>query len=307
MYQVINVPDEAAYSVEQLGTKPKFWFRDASSNRNLFKFIMREAEDPPTGEDWSEKVTSELCELLGLPHAEYDLAIWKGYHGVVSRNFVPADCRLVFGNELLVRIDKGYPKERFYHVREHTLRLVLAIMKQKTIQIPMNWTAITGVQSSLDVFVGYLLLDAWIANQDRHHQNWGFIVGPKGAVHLAPTFDHASSLGWNETDKTRLERLSTKDTRRSIQSYVERANSAFFSSKSSVKPIPTFNAFTEAARSSPPAAKAWLEQLGKITQNDIENIFDQVPSDRISQAGIKFAKKILELNRKRLLASGYLK
>ena len=44
----------------------------------------------------------------------------------------------------------------------------------------------------------YLLLDAVIGNVDRHHENWG-ILGKDvdGSVkgRLAPTFDHASSLG----------------------------------------------------------------------------------------------------------------
>jgi hypothetical protein len=37
MYPVIDVPDEAGDILEALGTKPKFWFSDAESNRYLFK------------------------------------------------------------------------------------------------------------------------------------------------------------------------------------------------------------------------------------------------------------------------------
>jgi hypothetical protein len=157
------------------------------------------------------------------------------------------------------------------------------------------------VQSALDVFVGYLMLDAWIANQDRHHENWGFIVSPQRIVHLAPTFDHASSLGWNETDKTRIQRLTTKDKRRGMDRYVERALSAFFSSPASSKPMPTLDVFSEAARLRPPAAKGWLDRLAEISQNDITRIFDQIPAARISDAGRHFAMKMLELNQKRLL------
>jgi len=43
------------------------------------------------GEDWAEKVAAELCELLGLPYAAYELAsTWQGNRGVVSPNFLPA-------------------------------------------------------------------------------------------------------------------------------------------------------------------------------------------------------------------------
>jgi hypothetical protein len=300
MYPVITVPDEAGDILEQLGTKPKFWFSDEHSHRYLFK-LNRSEDEGATGEDWSEKVASELCALLGLPHAQYEFAIWKGQSGVVSRSFAPSGGRLVAGNEVLVHLAKGYPKEKFYKVRQHTLRLVLAIIRQEPIQPPLNWNRFGAVQSALDVFVGYLMLDAWIANQDRHHENWGFIVSPQRIVHLAPTFDHASSLGWNETDKTRIQRLTTKDKRRGMDRYVERALSAFFSSPASSKPMPTLDVFSEAARLRPPAAKGWLDRLAEISQNDITRIFDQIPAARISDAGRHFAMKMLELNQKRLL------
>jgi hypothetical protein len=78
--------------------------------------------------------------------------------------------------------DKAYPRERFYRVRQHTLRLVLAIIRQTAIQSPLGWNPFGNIESALDVFVGYLPLDAWIANQDRHHENSGFIVSPARTI-----------------------------------------------------------------------------------------------------------------------------
>jgi len=49
VYSIIEVPDDAAELTEQLGTKPKFWFRIGNAE-HLFK----EAR-PGSGEDWSEK------------------------------------------------------------------------------------------------------------------------------------------------------------------------------------------------------------------------------------------------------------
>lgn len=177
----------------------------------------------------------------------------------------------------------------------------MAIIKQDVIQPPLGWNPLGNIKSALDVFVGYLLLDAWIANQDRHHENWGFIVSPGRIVHLAPTFDHASSLGWNERDSTRLQRLATRDMRRGMEPYVEKALSAFFSSPTSSKPMTTLDVFSEAVRLYPLAAKAWLERLAEISENNVTEIFDQIPNDRISDAARRFAMKMLELNQKRLL------
>jgi hypothetical protein len=55
------------------------------------------------------------------------------------------------------------------------------------------------------VFAGYLVLDAWVANQDRHDRNWAVLerADAPDARHLAPSFDHTSSLGFNLVDARR--------------------------------------------------------------------------------------------------------
>ena len=301
MYPIVTVPDEAPDVFEQLGTKPKFWYGPSESERYLFKFVERES-NRATGEDWSEKVSSELCDLLALPHARYDFAIWRDKIGVISPRFVPVGGRLVAGNELLSSAFKRYPKQQFYHVREHLLRRVLAIIKINRIQPPIDWNPCDGVTTALDVFIGYLMLDAWIGNQDRHHENWGMIVSPQRTIHLAPTFDHASSLGWNETDEVRRERLHTRDNRRGMEAYVERALSAFFASSADTRAMPTLDAFVEAAKLRPKAAQVWLARLAQIGDSSVNQIFSWVPPERITRDGIIFAQRMLELNRKRLLA-----
>lgn len=49
--------------------------------------------------------------------------------------------------------------------------------------------------SAYDVFAGYLVFDAWISNQDRHEANWSILHSPDGERYLAPSYDHAASLG----------------------------------------------------------------------------------------------------------------
>jgi serine/threonine protein kinase HipA of HipAB toxin-antitoxin module len=95
------------------------------------------------------------------------------------------------------------------------------------------------------VFVGYLLLDALIGNQDRHHENWGLIKAPGAGLSLSPTFDHASSLGRNELDAERIERLTTKDSGRGVAHYVRRARSGLYRTQSSRAPLTTLDAFLE--------------------------------------------------------------
>ncbi|MBI5192891.1 MAG: hypothetical protein HZA08_05555 [Nitrospirae bacterium] len=295
MFPVVEVPDHAANLTESLGTKPKFWFEKGGVD-----FLFKEGW-PDSGEDWSEKIASELCNLLGLPHANYDLAVWNGRKGVVSPNFVPRGGRLVHGNELLAKILSQYPERKFYKVRQHNLRIVMTIVKDIRIMVPIGWDIFAGVTSAVDVFVGYLMLDAWIANQDRHHGNWALVVNDNLHIHLAPSYDHASCLGRNETDKDREDRLVTRDKRRGMQRYVEKANSAFYMRPKDPYPMSTFEAFRAAFDIHPVAAKSWLLRLENISFRDVQSLFEQIPHDRINDVAIKFAMKIIELNQQRLL------
>ncbi len=167
MFPIIEVPDTAPILLEHLGTKKKFWFDN-------YRFLFKEAREN-TGEDWAEKIACEICTLLKLPHADYDLATWKGKRGVVAKSFAQPDegQRLVMGNELLFRLNRQYPVTEIRGVRQHTVRSALAVASLEPIRPPIGLDRINGVVTASDVFVGYLLLDAWIANQDRHHQNWG--------------------------------------------------------------------------------------------------------------------------------------
>ena len=65
--------------------------------------------------------------------------------------------------------------------------------------------------------------------------------------------------------------------------------------------MPTLDVFKEALKLRPLAAKSWLDRLAQISENDVNDIFDQIPDDRITDAARRFAMKMLELNRQRLL------
>lgn len=306
VFPIIPVPDDAAQAVEAMGTKPKFWFRDPSRNLCLYK----EAR-PGTGEDWAEKVAAELAELLGLPHANYELATWRHTRGTISPLFVPKVGRLIHGNELLLSLMPGYPTSKsrsrnFYRVSQHTLDLVLRLVSAHKLRLPIGWTPLGGVRTPTGVFVGYLLLDAWIANQDRHHENWGWVVtvielGLGATTHLAPTYDHASSLGRNESDEARTRRLTTKDRGWTVEAYVEKAKSALYAKAEDKKPLTTFEAFRQAAERHPVAGQAWLDRLDSVSPTDSLSLLQRVPRDRISKPAIQFAQRMLELNRDRLL------
>ena len=48
-------------------------------------------------------------------------------------------------------------------------------IQENSVGFPPIWKVPHSFTDARDLFVGYLLLDAWIGNGDRHHENWGFI------------------------------------------------------------------------------------------------------------------------------------
>ncbi len=295
-YPIIELPGDAPTQLEQLGTKTKFWYRDQVGRSMLFK-----EGRPGTGENWAEKVCCEVCRCLDLPHAEYDLAVWKDKKGVVTPSMVPQGARLVLGNELLAKVIDDYEEGKRYRVRQHTVRTVMVVASSPLVALPLNWVSPAVIDDAASLFVGYLMLDALVSNQDRHHENWGMIFLQDRGVFFAPTFDHASSLGRNESDQNRLDRLITRDKGRSIKTYVERAKSAFFSTRTSSNPLKTLDAFQEAAKIRPAAADYWMRKLSEINAKTYGDILGKVPDGVISAPARDFACRMLEINSERIL------
>lgn len=299
MFEVIQLPENASDFPEQIGTKQKFWYRDADG-----RFVLFKVGRPGTGENWAEKVCAEICDLLEIPHASYELAEWRGLKGVASPTFVPEGSRLVLGNELLVKLDQTYPRQTRYKVRQHTLNTVLWIMERPNLEMPIGYAGAPQITKPNQVFIGYLMLDALVANQDRHHENWALIASPGDSgtiVTLAPTFDHASSLGRNETDAVRERKLTTRDQNGNVVKYCERALSSFYQSPKSSKPLSTLEAFKEAATHDLQAADYWCERLSRVTVDAYREIFDKIPRSEITDMAKQFAIRMLEINSRRLL------
>lgn len=268
--------------------------------------MLFKADDRGTGEDWAEVIACHLCALIGLPHVEYELASeYDGPQfvrpGVICENMAERPVVLVLGNQLLLAADPQYPQRERFRVRQHTTGSVGDIVSRLA-PPPAEWMSCvpTGVQSALDVFAGYLMLDAWIANQDRHHENWGALLDGS-ASRLAPTFDHGAALARNLLDSEREQRLLTRDRNRTVAAFAERGRSAFYGSPSDSRPLEldrAFWAFAEQARS---AAPAWLDRLDAVTRDDMWGILERVPAGRMSETCRRFTVELLLTNQRRLL------
>ncbi|MDD2966565.1 MAG: hypothetical protein PHN64_03590 [Desulfovibrionaceae bacterium] len=295
-YPIIDIRSELLDFYEQLGTKSKFWY---DNEKKLFK-----QGRPNTGENWAEVVASRICDLLQLPHAHYDFAIFdKKTEGVVCETIVPDGGRLIHANELLAKFILDVYLQKKYQQTEYTLRSVLAyfINQRSDLYPPINFNTTEKICSALSVFIGYLLLDTLIANQDRHHENWG-IINKQNILYLAPTYDHASSLGRELSDEVCYERLHTKDRHRTIGFYANKGCSAFRDHEHPYKRLSTLEAFKRSASKDIDAAKEWLQRLSVINEDSLSEIYD-ILNGLISEYSKQFSIKLVLENKKRLLCS----
>jgi HipA-like C-terminal domain len=294
-YPVYNVNDTSSSSaVEYLGSKPKEWRTYEVAGKEM-QVLLKQGR-VGTGENWAEKVTCELADLLNLPHAIYDLAKLNDIQCVISRNFLEEGDSLVLGNELI----EGFDKEQKFHNTSHTLNAILEALEKNKTQLPWNMLGRDLViMTVVDLLVGYLCFDALIGNTDRHAENWGVIKKSDGKIVLAPTFDHASSLGRNERDKKILERLRSKDNGFNVKGYVNGAKTPIYDNDG--KLLNTVELVKECKKYAPKATEYWIGViLHAVRRDEVRCIFDRIDEQFITEPAKEFAMAILVENMKRL-------
>lgn len=300
-FPIRRIDQSRATQFEPVGSKPKVWIDD---DAYLFKGEVR-----GTGADWAEVVASRLCRLLGLPHVEYDLAVFVAgkkvlQRGVICANMAPGDKELVLGNQLLLDIDKTYPSKQRWKVRQHTVEAVCHALEFPS-RPASKWTADSPerVFDAIGFFIGYVMLDAWIANQDRHHENWGLIWDPTVAeLQLAPTFDHGAGMACILTDQQRQRHLTTRDRNDTVEAFCGRAKSGFYADAAASSTLTALEAYRQFAARAPVQAKPWLDRLRAVTADMVWSILQEVPDDLMTPVCQEFTCRLLMINRERILA-----
>jgi len=263
-YRIFNVrrnPDSlrATEASEFMGSKEKVWLR----HRRTGRYVMLKVARSGSGEDWSEKVAYEVARLLGIPCPRVELASWDERPAVLcwdfrGRRLVGDEPQrrwdLLHGNELLGVHDPEYPASGSFRASKHTVSAVAEALEGCE-HLVRN---LVDPHDALSAFVGYLLLDAWIGNTDRHHENWGVVVGRRKGDHdltayLSPSYDHASALGRELSDDKRMRRLFAKG-RGTVPDYAEKATSALWT-EGEVRTLSTFEALSDAGQRRPKALR----------------------------------------------------
>lgn len=278
-----------------MGTKTKYWLQNRAGLRVMVKFAR-----PNTGEDWSEKLAYELARKFFVPCPRVDLFETDDERGVLCWDFLRprrragawADASLIHGNELMFQRDPLYPADETYGVRQHTLGAVCDALRQCEPRRTQPEQA--NYQDGFDTFVGYLVLDALIANTDRHHENWGVVSirTPQGRRFIvAPSY--ASSLGRELDDIKRQGRLSPSG-RGTIADYLQKAESAVRGNAG--EKLTVLEVLQRAASLRPAAFDLWKSYLERATLSALLEEVQRVPPSRLTETGKQFVCELLEHN-----------
>ena len=291
-YPIFEVEPESAFDpdrIESMGSKEKFWFRFPEEGESgsdwLFKFPR-----PDTGELWAEKIAAEVAQSLDIPHAEVELAVCRDVRGSVSKSFLQTNEWLFHGNEcmsdlfsLMNFVEEQVPfydTKKSYGQTDHNLASILAAIEQ------YGWDKAD--------FAAYVLLDAVIGNTDRHHENWAWVQDQNAFVspRLAPSFDHASSLGRELSDERR-ERLLMQGQ---AGSYSERAPGAIYWSEEGRQGPAPLQLVRLAVNEYPEVFLPCLSKLSNLTEENILDIVNRIPEDWMTDLQRKFAVELMKYN-----------
>jgi hypothetical protein len=289
-YSIITIQPESILGNEAMGSKEKFWFREREDTpQSLFKY-----PQDNTGQHWAEKVAAEMAGALEILHARVELATFLEVKGSATESFARDGRELFHGNQILAGKTLGYDPSRKFRQSDHTLSNIFSAL-DAVFKSPE--TARAAKQRMAE----YLVLDALIGNTDRHHENWGILRkrNPKGWTGMvAPSFDHASSLGRELLDEGQGRTRQRILIEGRIGQYAEKAPGAIYWDSIDRHAVSPLELIRRAAQTHPETFQRALQVLGRLQVEDLRGILERVPVGWMSELSRSFAFELTCYNLK---------
>lgn len=294
-YPIIEIAPEWIIEQEQLGTKDKFWVNTEEqtileSSLSLIKFPKE-----GTGMHWAEKIAYEITVIMGISSPTVELATLEGQIASLTENFATDGYELYHGNQILGNLVTDYDAERVFHQNDHTIGTIYRAIE--TIFVESKYA-----EAAKEQFATYLVFDALICNVDRHHENWGVLrkrkEDGKYIGDLAPSFDHASSMGRELQDMPSDQNKQSRYrylNELGVEKYIQRGHGPIFidgTGKKGPSPIKLVKRCLEDAEFAPYFKKG-LESLKTLNNSKIDAIITEVPDQWMSLLAKDFAKELL--------------
>lgn len=269
-----------------MGSKTKVWYRPPEQQANpwLFKY-----PQPQTGQHWAEKIAAEIAALLAIPCARVELAVLSEKRGSVTESFARGGRELIHGKQMLVGVVHGYDPEKKFGQSNHTLENIWRVMDRVFVSRPK------AARRAKLRMAEYMVLDAIIGNTDRHHENWGVLrkrAGSRWWDMVAPSFDHASSLGRELLD-TRRERLLTENR---VGDYAEKGRGALYWSEDERHGPSPLEFVRRAAHKYPDLFRQAIQKLERVDEAELGQIVSRIPSEWMTPLSRVFTLALVRYN-----------
>lgn len=231
----------------------------------------------------SEYLGSHIFSLLGIETQETFLGTYKGEHVVVIQDFLGEDEVFVpfngVGDSSLEQ-----DKEKYQYSYEDIINMLQENVK------------LTDVEQTIDLFWDMFIVDAFIANFDRHGSNWGFIK-KDNKYRLSPVFDNGSSLFPQLNTDERIEAVLGNQEEIDMRIYKFPTSQVKYKGrKSSYYEIISSLAFEE-------CNNALIRIVERVDFDKINKLIDSV--ENISEKRKEFYKTILKQRYEKILLKSY--
>lgn len=289
-YPVVSVTPDSVLESEQLGTKDKFWFNTnddyLGESQWLFKF-----PTAGTGQHWAEKIACEVAKQMKILTPRVELAVFEGARGSATENFAKNGYELFHGNQILAGFEPNYQAAQRWNQNDHTIGRIFEAIQSIFLKPE-------PAKKAADQMGGYLVLDALICNVDRHHENWGVLRKntPEGIRgRLAPSYDHASSLGRELKDKGSKNNRERYIQELGMAKYIERGRCPIFVDRTETHGPSPFHLVRHCLKieTLAPHFRHGLEKLSHLNEDVFSGIIEKIPEGWMSPLAKKFTLLLL--------------
>lgn len=268
-----------------MGDVGKVWLREANDQTWLFKAnrVGRSVDEAA-----SEFAASRIASLLAVPAAQVVLARRNDELGALCMNLIDNSETLVEGQALLSSLVSDFdPKDsKSRGHRPGFIEEILRDCRAPSIGLPST--------TSIELFSLYLFFDALIGNTDRHSGNWAIISNLIDPDLLAPSYDHATSLGVTTRSNKRKDLIESDEA---LRDFVVKGRASRFEDGQKVDLLSYALHFSQTY--APRAANAWKLRIERLLPVSLARIID---SSGFTLDGGKLAKRVIVENLRRAKA-----